>query len=214
MRVRRDFTRIEGNKSARLVVIAAEGYETEIIYFEAVKARFRAPNVHVEILRREKDGESSPEHVYDQVRGFMNEYRLEDDDELWVVTDRDRWTAKMLSGVARYCAQSKYLRFCVSNPCFELWLLLHLEDVNLYPEQEKKALAANRKSTRRKTWLKQRLSVLTGGYDAADYDAYSLLPGLDAAIKRAAALDLNPVNRWPQTVGTRVYLLANSIMGR
>jgi uncharacterized protein YqeY len=35
MRVRRNFERPEGKKSARLVVIAAEGKETENIYFEA-----------------------------------------------------------------------------------------------------------------------------------------------------------------------------------
>lgn len=33
MRVRRNFERPEGKKSARLVVIAAEGKETENIYF-------------------------------------------------------------------------------------------------------------------------------------------------------------------------------------
>lgn len=38
MRQRRDFERPEGVKSARLIVIAAEGLKTENIYFEAMKA--------------------------------------------------------------------------------------------------------------------------------------------------------------------------------
>lgn len=42
MRVRKDFTRLEGDKSARLVVIAAEGFETENLYFEAMKAELFA----------------------------------------------------------------------------------------------------------------------------------------------------------------------------
>ena len=57
MRVRKDFTRLEGDKSARLVVIAAEGFETENIYFEAMKTSLRAANVHVEVLRRDSDGD-------------------------------------------------------------------------------------------------------------------------------------------------------------
>ena len=214
MRVRKDFTRLEGDKSARLVVIAAEGFETENIYFEAMKTSLRAANVHVEVLRRDSDGDSSPEHVYEQVRGFMEEYNIEDDDELWIVVDRDRWTNKMLSSVARHCAQNKNLRFCVSNPCFELWLLLHLEDVAAYAAEEKNALTANRKSTRHKTWLKHKLSELLDGYNEANYDAAKLLPQIDVAIERAVRLDSNPEDRWPQSVGSRVYLLARSIMGK
>lgn len=214
MRVRKDFTRLEGDKSARLVVIAAEGFETENLYFEAMKAELKAANVHVEVLYRQNDGNSSPEHVYGQIKDFIQEYNIEDDDELWIVIDRDNWTNKMLSNVARHCAQNKNLRFCVSNPCFELWLLLHLEDVTAYSEEDKKQLSVNRKSTRHKTWLKHKLSEIMGGYNEADYDAKRLLPGIQDAIGRATTLDERPEDRWPQKVGTRVYKLALSIMGR
>lgn len=33
-------------------------------------------------------------------------------------------------------------------------------------------------------------------------------------VSRAEKLDITPTDRWPQTVGTRVYLLAKSILGR
>jgi hypothetical protein len=46
----------------------------------------------------------------------------------------------------------------------------------------------------------------------SDYDALALLPTINLAIDRAEQLDLRPVDRWPQSVGTRVYLLARSIM--
>ena len=213
MRVRKDFTRLEGDKSAKLIVVAAEGFETENIYFEGMKVQRKAANVHLEVLRRSSDGESSPEHVYEQIRDFMEEYNIEDDDELWIVTDRDRWTSKMLAMVARYCAQNRNLHFCVSNPCFELWLLLHLEDIATYSEEDIKALASNRRSTRRKTWLKHRLAELLGGYDEASYDADVFLPGIDNAIVRSVSLDTHPEHRWPQSIGTRVYLLARSIIG-
>ena len=142
------------------------------------------------------------------------EYNIEDDDELWVVVDRDNWTNKMLSNVARYCSQNKNLRFCVSNPCFELWLLLHLDDVTAYSEEDKSLLSSNRKSSRHKTWLKHKLSNIMGGYNEADYDANHLLYGIDEAINRAITLDVKPEDRWQQHVGTRVYKLALSIMGR
>ena len=212
MRQRRDFKRLEGVKSARLIVIAAEGRDTENIYFEAMKASLCASGVHVEVLHR-NDDESSPGNVLTQIVNFKNEYNIEEDDQLWVVVDRDKWKSKMLSSVARYCAQNNNLYFCVSNPCFELWLLLHLEDVTKYDEHKMKKLAANKKNSKHgETWLKKQMKTLLGHYHESDYDAFALLPTIGLAIDRAKLLDKNPADRWPQSVGTRVYLLAKSIM--
>lgn len=214
MRQRRNFERPEGVKSARLIVIAAEGRNTENIYFEAMKVSLCDPSVHVEVLHR-NDDDSSPENVYSQIRDFMDEYNIREDDQLWLVIDRDRWTAKMLSSVARYCSQNENMNFCVSNPCFELWLLLHLEDIKSYSKQNMNLLAANKKNSKRgNTWLKKRMKELMGHYQESDYDATKLLETIDLAIDRAIQLDTVPADRWPQSIGTRVYLLAKSIMNK
>jgi hypothetical protein len=55
---------------------------------------------------------------------------------------------------------------------------------------------------------------LTGNYNEADYDANEFLPSVDSAIERAVRLDVKPMDRWPQSAGTRVYLLARSIMNK
>ncbi|TCO90002.1 RloB-like protein [Bacteroides heparinolyticus] len=211
MRKRKDFERPEGIKSARLVVIAAEGRNSENIYFEAMKTERCASDVHVEILHRDSN-DSSPESVYKQIRGFIAEYNIEDDDQLWVVVDRDKWKNKMLSSVAQHCAQNGNLHFCVSNPCFELWLLLHVEDIASYDKEQMEALSLNRKVNCQDTWLKKRMKDLTGHYHESDYDAAALLQHIVTAMERAEKLDVSPKDRWPQSVGTRVYLLAKSIM--
>lgn len=212
MRKRKDFKRPEGIKSARLIVIAAEGRNTENIYFESMKVSRCASDVHVEVLHRNSN-DSSPDKVYEQIRGFMAEYNIEDDDQLWIVVDKDKWKDKMLSSVAQHCAQNNNLYFCVSNPCFELWLLLHIEDVTLYNKEQMVILSTNSKVNSQDTWLKKHMKDLTGHYRESDYDAMSLSPHIDTAIERAEKLDLVPTDRWPQTAGTRVYLLAKSIMG-
>lgn len=213
MRKRKDFVRLEGVRSARLVVIASEGRCTESIYFSAVRDTLKASNVHVEILRRDSD-ESSPESVHAQLVEFMREFNIDDDDELWLVIDRDRWHEKMLSQVAQLCSQNEHLKFCMSNPCFELWLLLHLEDIKEYDEDTMESLRNNRKRKSGTTWLKQRMRDLMGSYSESSFDAYGLLPKVSDAIDRAKELDINPSDRWPQTVGTRVYLLMNSILDK
>jgi hypothetical protein len=211
MRNRRPFERPEGKKSARLVIIASEGRFTESIYFDAVKAELCASNVHMEVLRRETDN-SSPDYVHEQLREFMREYEIDDDDELWMVIDRDRWQEGSLSQLAQLCDQNQHLRFCMSNPCFELWLLLHLEDISTYDDKQLKELQENRKTAKfSDTWLKRRVRALLGSYSESDYDAYRFMPLVDTACRRAKELDINPSDRWPQTIGTRVYRLIESI---
>ncbi len=212
MRQRKNFERLEGIKSARLIVIAAEGRQTENIYFEAMKATLCASDVQVEVLHRDTN-DSSPENVLNQIIDFKAEYNIEDDDQLWVVVDKDKWTKKMISEVAQYCTQDEHLYFALSNPCFELWLLLHVDDVSQYDAEQLRLLQENRRVTRRTdTWLKHKLREKLGEYSESKYDAYYLLQTIDVAIERAKILDVKPADRWPQTIGTRVYLLAESIM--
>lgn len=91
---------------------------------------------------------------------------------------------------------------------------LHIENIATYNEEEMAALKMNRKVNTQNTWLKKRLKDLTGHYRESDYDAMALLSHVDIAIERAEKLDTTPTDRWPQSVGTRVYLLAKSIIGR
>ena len=140
---------------------------------------------------------------------------MDEDDQLWAVVDKDQWTEQMLSGVAQKCSQNERYFFCVSNPCFELWLILHLEDVAQYAEEDRKSLSENKKIKRNgDTWTKNRLRELMGSYRESKYEVTKLLPEIEKAIERASKLDNNPNDRWPQSVGTRVYRLVNSILGK
>ena len=209
--------RLEAFRDARLIVIASEGKDTERIYFKALAKEYTNPRVHVHILERSEaeQNNSSPEHVLKQLNDYKEQYALEADDELWLVIDKDRWTEAMLSRVATECAQDEYMHMALSNPCFELWLLLHIEDAaSLPPEEQKQWMENRRKSKNAAPYLKVRLRKNMGSYHESSYDALALIAHVEDAIERARALDKNPNDRWPQTLGTRVYLLAESVMNR
>lgn len=209
--------RREAFRDARLIVIASEGKDTERIYFKALAKEYTNPRVHVHILERSDDEQnsSSPEHVLKQLNDYKGHYELESDDELWLVVDRDRWTEAMLSRVATECAQNNFMHVALSNPCIELWLLLHLVDATLLTSEEEQLWMDNRrKSKNADPYLKVRLRQEMGSYHESSYDAKMLIEHVDVAIARAEALDKNPADRWPQTLGTRVYLLAESVMNR
>ena len=209
--------RREAFRDARLIVIASEGKDTERIYFKALAKEYTNPRVHVHILERSEDEQnnSSPEHVLKQLNDYKSQYELEADDELWLVVDKDRWTEAMLSRVATECSQEVAMHMALSNPCFELWLLLHLEDAaSLTPEEHVRWMENLRKSRNADPYLKTRLRQKIGSYHESSYDVLTLIVHVEEAIERAKALDKNPTDRWPQTLGTRVYLLAESIMNR
>ena len=209
--------RREAYRDARLIVIASEGKDTERIYFKALAKEYTNPRVHVHILERSEDEQnnSSPEHVLKQLNDYKGHYELESDDELWLVVDRDRWTEAMLSRVATECAQDNFMHVALSNPCIELWLLLHLVDATLLtPEEQQLWMENRRKSKNADPYLKVRLRQEMGSYHESSYDAKMLIEHVEVAIARAKALDKNPADRWPQTLGTRVYLLAESVMNR
>ena len=209
--------RREAFRDARLIVIDSEGKDTERIYFKALAKEYTNPRVHVHILERSEDEQnnSSPEHVLKQLNDYKSQYELEADDELWLVVDKDRWTEAMLSRVATECSQDVAMHMALSNPCFELWLLLHLEDeASLTPEEQMRWMENRRKSRNADPYLKTRLRQKIGSYHESSYDVLTLIVHVEEAIERAKVLDKNPADRWPQTLGTRVYLLAESIMNR
>ena len=93
----------------------------------------------------------------------------------------------------------------VSNPCFELWLLLHHEELS--PEVEFAKPAD----------VEARLRQVLGGYNkcALQTERFTL-EGCRIAIRRARSLEStpdNPEGYWPSGTSTRVYRLMERVMG-
>lgn len=167
----------------------------------------------MEIIDRGTDS-SNPEKVMAALDEFANKYEIAYNDELWMLVDRDyqSWSEKELSYVAQHCHMKKGYHLGLSNPAFEIWLLLHLKDINVYSEAEKKKIFKNSKVSQRKTYLKKMLSdLMPGGYTESSFDVQYLLEGLNDAIDRGKKLDVNPHERWPNRLGTRVYRLVERI---
>src|SRR5262249_3965619 len=92
-------------------------------------------------------------------------------DEVWCVVDVDQFDIT----AAAHEAARRDIELAVSNPCFELWLLLHYEDCSAYLA----GYAA----------VVQRLRRHVRTYDKANLDFGDFADGLPSAIKRARSLD-------------------------
>lgn len=113
-------------RDARIFVIAVEGEKTEAQYFSL----FESTRIHVEVLPTGPEGRSAPKHVLERLVKFEEQFDLDKEDEKWLVVDVDRQRGQFLEEVTQVAQESGY-GLAVSNPCFELWLLLHFQDVDL-----------------------------------------------------------------------------------
>ena len=114
-------SRKRGNrKEYRTLVIVCEGKKTERNYFNRYRERksgllILTPNSSV----------TDPENLVDFALSQIKKYdiNLNKGDEVWCVFDADRHTDKNIKK-AKDLAGDK-IKLCLSNPCFELWYLLH-----------------------------------------------------------------------------------------
>ncbi len=207
----RPLSRKSGHRDARLIVIACEGSKTEKKYFEdlTVADKYRNPRVWVEVLDR-KSTSSSPNHVLASLDQCKNHYGLHPSrgDQLWLVFDIDSWPTGMIKDVIKQSLEKKYL-VAESNPCFEIWLLMHLKALSEYGEEEMCELRTNSKTENRNR-LETELMKLCGEYNKSNLNTSHYIPHVDNAIKNAEQSDSESETRWLNQIGSRVYKLAQS----
>jgi hypothetical protein len=180
-------------RDSRLCIIATEGAETEKRYF----AMFENPRVRVRVLSTSEQGESAPQHVLNRLQEFRAQYELDQDDSLWLMIDVDRWLGP--HGLPRVCKEAQHLgvKLAVSNPCFELWLLLHHADAD---EADRECKA-----------VESRLQAKLGGYNKSNLQTDQFHMAINEAIERAKRLDNNPTELWPSFPGTHVHKVVMSL---
>jgi hypothetical protein len=181
-------------RDASLCVIATEGEKTEKQYF----AIFQNPKVRVKMLPTEEDHLSAPGHVLDRLDRFKQEHDLNaQQDTLWLMVDVDHHRAKELSAVCQEALQ-KGFQLAVSNPCFELWLLLHHIE----------AIAEDKDCET----VEKRLRAHLGGYNKINLQIEQFRLFIAEAIRRAKALHQDSAERWPASTGTHVYKVVETLM--
>jgi hypothetical protein len=161
----------------------------------------------------QNSGLSSPGHVVERLKeGFAAvraKQEIQAGDEFWVFLDTDHHTGDShLAGTlqALQAARQAGFEIALSNPCFEVWLLLHHTDVS--------PGTVFGKCDEVVRLLRQAL----GSYDKTAIKDGHFRMGLVAdAIRRARALESSPdapEGYWPSSAGSRVYRLLERALKR
>ena len=179
--------------------IATEGV-SEYIYFKEVKKQLRARNM--EVLK--PTPQTSPEDIVERVRRYRpKKGDIRGEDERWAVIDKDGHDLPEL--VAR--AQRKRLFVADSNPCFEIWLILHFKPLNKLKGLEGSAAVGGCDKVIDE--LRERFDRM---YHKTRYDVSSYVELWETAMANAEITDRRNDEQWMNSIGTRVYKLAQSII--
>lgn len=213
-RIRKELKReIKFRKYNTLFVIATEGEKTELHYFSQFKDNFDldGKRITLEIIPSQR-GESSPSYILKNLDSFKKEKGLNDTDRLWMVIDRDShsWKNKNISDVATKCQQKKY-GLALSNPCFELWVLLHLVDLSLYSDKDKNELEANQRVSKNRTRIEKEILKYTTSYSKKNQNFIPFFDSIEKAIEYSKKLIKNKNDRWPNSLGTHIYKIMEEL---
>ena len=133
-RLESEFKRREGGRIPRkTILIICEGESTEPHYFEELKKRIRLTTAEVEVVGQGAEIKGLIKAALrlkkDREQQSRQSPSLASYDEVWCVVDTEleKDNVQWESGVQ--LAQVNEIKLAWSNPCFEYWLLLHLEKV-------------------------------------------------------------------------------------
>ncbi len=197
----------------KIIVLAFEGNDTEQIYFEEFKdsEKFNDELIYLHLLKRPKNNtNSAPNHVFKKLKKeAKDEYNFNADDELWMIIDTDRW--RNIPQIIEECNKLENMYVAVSNPCFELWLLLHIKDISEYSIEELKLILQNNKVTSKKNYIDSKLTEILGAYNKSNPKPEQFIPYLQNAIKQAKYLD-SKNEEYPKELGSHVYKIIEKLI--
>jgi hypothetical protein len=171
------------------VLIYCGANRTEPDYFEGLRELLRAANVTMTVRAEGVD----PVRLINRAAEFR-ERRRDVFDEVWCVVDTDEFDIP----AAVVASRRHNVNLAVSNPCFELWLLLHHTDCTAYCQGYADVLT--------------RLRRHVPGYDKAAMDFRAFAAGIEAAIERAEKLDSSGTDH-ERNPSRGVWVLVKRLMG-
>lgn len=198
-------------------IFAFEGNKTELQYFQGIKNESKDININdlVEIIpleRDEDDTKSHPSRVLDglleKIESFSSEHYDKEIDKVYIVVDRDRQSFKSFQYIPFYekCCENN-ISIGLTNPCFELWLLCHLED---FATHDKEELYKNRK-TGKKRFIEKKLAEKLGSYNKEKIDFSKFKDNINNAILNEKTLEQD-YQKMKDALGSNIGLIIEDMM--
>lgn len=117
------FARAQPHRTiGKLFVIATEGSVTEPEYFTHFKDKW---GINVKVIK--KQTASAPNNAIEAMENYINRNGLDEEDEAWIVIDRDSWPDSHIKEVTQWASKDNRHKFAITDPKFEYWRLMHYD---------------------------------------------------------------------------------------
>lgn len=199
----------------RKFFIACEGKKTEYQYLRGIcENRIQLqinPLIEIVLVEHDDSTSSNPSKLLEQVKEDVkkSDSYSKDIDKVCLIVDRDRKSFKLrqYNEVVTKSEEENYSLF-VSNPCFELWLLLHYSDLKEYRKQE---LLENKKNGSRSFVSACLKDKLKGSYSKSNLNFNrDFMNNIDIAVKNSQIYEQNLV-KLENNLGTNIGLLIREL---
>lgn len=237
-RIETSLTKQKRPTSGKIIFISCEGQVTEEEYFKIISNMFSGIKSKIQFISVMEDILSIPERsrtpeqvheltkskpwqLVEKIDKFKeNEKNRYDfahhpEDEFWIISDVDDNTSPInidkWNQMLQDCLSKQY-GLAISNPFFEIWLLLHHVDAN---DEDFKYAVNNAHSYERTSHYRDRLRddanaplkkqkhILTEHYS---------IEKVKNAINRAKVLHKEETQEWPTNLGSTVFVLLDKII--
>ena len=223
--------------TSKIIFLSFEGCVTEEEYFERITEIFSEVKTKIQFISVAEDAVHTipkfrtreqnemltkvrPKQLVERIERFkiekneIYEFDKYPEDEFWIVTDVDEnwnelWIDEWNKAIS-LCEERKY-GYAISNPFFEIWLLLH-HDVST--DEDKVFAVTDTHSYEKTEHFRERLRELGVPLKdkkhicELDYNVIKVM----TAIERAKKLHKDKTDLCPKYFATTVYLLVNKIV--
>ena len=200
-------------------VLSYEGTVTEKRYFEALRTSDKFNDsglVEVIPLPRVKSAKlgSNPNVVKSLLKKAKEELNFRPTDEFWLIIDKDNWAWEHhvdLDQLVADCKAEENFHVAMSNPCFELWLILHRAELKDFSLEEKDRIRRNEKISNSKHYVDFVLERLIGHPYKKRLNGSDFIPYVYDATRRAEGLHVEG-DDLPKDLGSDVYQLVKKLV--
>ena len=177
------------------ILIVCEGANTEPQYLNGLRSHFKNPRVQIET----QGGKGVPKTLVSVAKKWRDEaiaksFREDDEnllyEQVWCVFDIDEHP-EISNAIAM--ARDNHIQLAISNPCIELWLLLHFRDHPGAQHRHK---------------MKELLEEFVPGYDKK-IEIAKFIDGYPDAVRRAERLAraIDDLPEWKRNPSSGLFRL-------
>lgn len=200
-------------------ILSFEGTVTEKRYFEALRTSDKFNDsglIEVIPLTRTKSAKlgSNPNVVKSLLKEAKENFNFRPTDEFWLIIDKDDWAEEHhvdLEKLVADCKAEGNFYVAMSNPCFELWLILHRAELGDFSQEEKCKIRKNNKVSNSKHYVDLILERLIGHPYKKHLKGSDFIPYVHDAIRHAEKTHIEG-DDLPRDLGSDVYRLVKKLV--